>query len=306
MDALDREHARILREAAHGRLPVQEVNHCHGAGRGHPCDSEASQGDAHWDRNNLNPWHPDNIEGERKARAMHPLMSHHLTHAATQLDRRNEQSALKRGQLHNPYALSHYLGAIQNIQKHVAGGLDVHAAIDKETTGRLASTLHTGAKKAAARMQASDSTPKKKKPASTRNFVTDKLILHREAADTLDEEYARILEAWSDAARLASIAARRAKATGQNWRKAGRMAAQAHRGLFGAHPPNWAQQPLGAPDTRRRALKRLNKRTKNATLHTTATEITRDRERRARRFTDMEHPSFPSLKRKVRNFFRRS
>jgi hypothetical protein len=123
------------RRAAEGRF--HEVNHCHGSAPGHPCGG----GSGASDKASSAGLSDSNV-----------FLHHHLTHAATQLDTRNERAALKKGQRHNIYAIAHYLGAIQNIHQHVSKGVDVHTAIDRETTGRLASALHTGARRAARRM----------------------------------------------------------------------------------------------------------------------------------------------------------
>ena len=159
--------AGMARLSAKGRRAaealLEEVNHCHGSGKGHPCEGEGGPD------KNANPWHLNSYHPSRAAAredaikqfgaatpyqngAGAALMRHHLSHAATQLDQRMEKSALKKGQSHNKYAIAHYLGAIQNIHADVMKGHDVHDAIDKHTNWRLNSALHTAAKRAEAKL----------------------------------------------------------------------------------------------------------------------------------------------------------
>lgn len=65
---------------------------------------------------------------------------------------------------------------------------------------------------------------------------------HVEGAPLRESQYADILERWSDEARAASIAARRAKAKGRDWRKAARDAF-----LAGLSPRVRRQVLQGAP-----------------------------------------------------------
>lgn len=64
---------------------------------------------------------------------MDPLTRHKLTHAVTEYDRKQ---STRRG--YNPYALSHYLGAVQQIETDVDAGADLRAAILDNLLGRLA------------------------------------------------------------------------------------------------------------------------------------------------------------------------
>jgi hypothetical protein len=55
-----------------------------------------------------------------------------LIHAVTEYDRRQSK---RPG--HNPYAIAHYCGAVQNVETAVDGGMDLRAAIMDSFNGRL-------------------------------------------------------------------------------------------------------------------------------------------------------------------------
>lgn len=67
---------------------------------------------------------------------MDPRTRHQLSHAVTEYDRRQ---STRKG--YNPYALSLYLGAVQEIEADVDAGTDLRASIVAHTTGRLATAL---------------------------------------------------------------------------------------------------------------------------------------------------------------------
>lgn len=118
----------------------------------------------------------------------------------------------------------------------------------------------------------------------------------QEAADGIWQEV-DLEETWSDAARAAALAARRAKSKGQNWRKAARMSVFQNRQLFSKRPfADFLHNPVGSsPSARFRAGTRLRKQTTNVSLDAGAKAVARDRARRAQRFRDMEHAPNRSL-----------
>ncbi len=63
---------------------------------------------------------------------MNPLLNHKLTHAVTEYDRKQSK---RKG--YNMYALSHYLGACQEIAKEVDTGVNIRKACVEHLTGRL-------------------------------------------------------------------------------------------------------------------------------------------------------------------------
>jgi hypothetical protein len=67
---------------------------------------------------------------------MDPLTRHKLTHAVTEYDRR---AAARKG--HNPYAVAHYLGAVERIAEAVDEGTPMRQAITDNLTGRLATAV---------------------------------------------------------------------------------------------------------------------------------------------------------------------
>lgn len=67
---------------------------------------------------------------------MDALVRHKLSHAATEYDRKQ---STRKG--YNMYALSHYLGAVQDIEEDVDKGVELRKAIVTRTTGRLATAL---------------------------------------------------------------------------------------------------------------------------------------------------------------------
>lgn len=67
---------------------------------------------------------------------MDPHIRHKLSHAATDYDRKQ---STRKG--YNMYALSHYLGAIQDIETAVDAGIPLREAIVTYTNGRLATAL---------------------------------------------------------------------------------------------------------------------------------------------------------------------
>jgi hypothetical protein len=74
-----------------------------------------------------------------------PKIGFYLAAAVTEYDRRQEAAAMKRGHLHNVYALSHYLEAVNQIEEKIKRGADMRAAILDHVNGRLANAVLRGA-----------------------------------------------------------------------------------------------------------------------------------------------------------------
>lgn len=66
-----------------------------------------------------------------------PKLGFYLTSAVTEYDRRQEARATKTRRSHNIYALSHYLGAIEEITAKIKAGTDVRAAVIAHIHGGL-------------------------------------------------------------------------------------------------------------------------------------------------------------------------
>lgn len=67
---------------------------------------------------------------------MDPRLRFKLSHAVTDYDRKQSR---RKG--HNPYALAHYLGAVQQIESAVDAGAELRSAILRRMTGRLADVV---------------------------------------------------------------------------------------------------------------------------------------------------------------------
>lgn len=74
------------------------------------------------------------MKATQPMQANDPKLSAYLAHAVTDYDRRQQT---RRG--YNPYAIGHYLGAVQAIEADITQGADVRAAVLDHLTGPLAS-----------------------------------------------------------------------------------------------------------------------------------------------------------------------
>ncbi len=65
-----------------------------------------------------------------------------MAHAVTGYDRQQQARAQRPGGYYNPNAIGHYLGAVQNASKAIAGGVSHADAINQHFNGPLANRLH--------------------------------------------------------------------------------------------------------------------------------------------------------------------
>ena len=60
-----------------------------------------------------------------------------IAHIVTEYDRKLESNAAKRGQRHNMWALSHYLGAANNVVESLANGATLRDSLKSHFVGAL-------------------------------------------------------------------------------------------------------------------------------------------------------------------------